>query len=86
MPGNTVKTTITVETLQRSRQPSICDEETIGNLLREATERPTAPVKELQEFLYGSKPVTSAFEFEFTMNYETDFEFMKLNIRFLKIQ
>ena len=28
--------------------------------------------------------MSSAFEFEFTMNHETDFEFMKLNIRFFK--
>ena len=34
----------------------------------------------------GSKSVPSAFDFEFTLNYETEFEFMKLNILFFKIK
>uniref|UniRef100_A0AAY5K1L0 Transposase Tc1-like domain-containing protein n=1 Tax=Esox lucius TaxID=8010 RepID=A0AAY5K1L0_ESOLU len=58
MPWNTVKAIIikwrnygTTETLPRTGGPSKIDEKTRRKLVREASKRPTAILKELQEFL-----------------------------------
>ena len=58
IPWNTVKTVIikwrkygTTETLPRTGRPSKIDEKTRRKLVREASKRPTATLKELQEFL-----------------------------------
>uniref|UniRef100_A0A3P9A581 Myosin tail domain-containing protein n=2 Tax=Esox lucius TaxID=8010 RepID=A0A3P9A581_ESOLU len=58
IPWNTVKIVIikcrkygTTETLPRTGRPSKIDEKTHGKLVREASKRPTATLKELQEFL-----------------------------------
>uniref|UniRef100_A0AAY5KIL8 Transposase Tc1-like domain-containing protein n=1 Tax=Esox lucius TaxID=8010 RepID=A0AAY5KIL8_ESOLU len=58
IPWNTVKTVIikwrkygTTKTLPRSGRPSKINEKTRRKLVREASKRPTATLKELQEFL-----------------------------------
>ncbi len=58
IPWNTVKTVIikwrkygTTVTLPRTGRPSKIDEKTKRKLVKEASKRPTATLKELQEFL-----------------------------------
>uniref|UniRef100_A0AAY5L3A7 Transposase Tc1-like domain-containing protein n=1 Tax=Esox lucius TaxID=8010 RepID=A0AAY5L3A7_ESOLU len=67
IPWNTVKTVIikwrkcgTTEILPRTGRPSKIDEKTIGKLVREASKRPTATLKELQEFLASTGCVLHA--------------------------
>uniref|UniRef100_A0AAY5K3U8 Transposase Tc1-like domain-containing protein n=1 Tax=Esox lucius TaxID=8010 RepID=A0AAY5K3U8_ESOLU len=64
IPWNTVKTVIikwrkygTTETLPRTGRPSKIDEKTRRKLVREASKRPTAILKEMQELLASTGSV-----------------------------